>query len=241
MKQSFGWKNKLHSRWSIALLLVTLGLTLSACAQGELDVAVNTDRTADIKMNATIDDSALSTIGQTDLPEKIAETLREKGFQAEAIQQDGQSGISASDTVELKGDGEFKDLPQGITVEDRQDQGLFTTTHHFLVVADPPELIPRESSSLTGFIGSKLLGGFVEREFDFRFKLTLPIKPGENNADVVSEDGRTLTWNLAATRENRIEMALTIPNIQRIVIAGVVGLVVVIGVVVVVLRRRRRK
>ncbi|MEJ8306485.1 transmembrane domain-containing protein [Saccharibacillus sacchari] len=227
-------------RLYIPLLLLACGLLLSACAQGEVDVTIKTDGTADIKMNATIDESALSTIGQTDLPEQIASSLREQGLDAQAITEGGQAGISASRTVQLDS-GTLPELPDGITVEDRKEEGLFTTTHHYVIVADPPELIPRESSSLTGFIGSRLLSRFVDNEFDFRFKLTLPIKPGENNADTVSDDGRTLTWNLAATRENRIELELAVPNIQRIVIAASAVLVVLIALIVFVVLRRKRK
>lgn len=240
MNRSEQSAKKVRVRWPMLLLPLALGILLSACAQGEIDVTVKTDGTADIKMNATIDDSALNTLGQGDLPEKIAASLREQGLEAQAIQQDGQSGISASRTVEFDG-GPLPEMPDGITVEDRKEEKLFSTTHHFVIVADPPELIPRESSSLTGFLGSKLLGGFVENEFDFRFKLTLPIKPGENNADVVSDNGRTLTWNLAATRENRIELTLDVPNVTRIIYAASAGLILVIGGIVFWLVRRKRK
>ncbi|NGZ74932.1 hypothetical protein [Saccharibacillus alkalitolerans] len=228
------------SRFAMLLLPLAFSLLLSACARGEVDVTVKTNGTADILMNATIDESALKTIGQNDLPEQIASSLREQGLDARAISRDGQSGISASRTVEISG-GELPELPEGITVEDRKEEGLFSTTHHFVVVADPPELIPRESSSLTGFIGSRLLSRFVEKEFDFDFKLTLPIKPDANNADEVSADGRTLIWNIAATRENRIELTLTVPKVRQIVYAASAVLVAVIALTVFLLLRRKRK
>ncbi len=227
-------------RWALALP-IALGLLLSACAQGTVDVTVNRNGTADIRMDATIDESALNTIGQGDLPEQIAASLREQGLDAQAINQDGKAGLSASRTVELKG-GPIPKMPAGITAEDRKEEGWFSTTHNLVVVADPPELIPRESSSLTGFIGSRLLDRFVESEFDFKFRLTLPIKPGATNADEVSANGRTLTWDLSATRENRVELSVTVPKIDRILYAAsAVLLIVIAAVVFLLLRRKRRK
>lgn len=232
---------RIISRNRLTLILpIVFGLLLSGCAQGVVDVTVNRNGTADIRMDAAIDQSALNTIGQRDLPEQIASSLREQGLEAQAINQDGKAGISASHTVELDG-GPMPNLPAGITVEDRKEEGLFSTTHNLVVVADPPELIPRESSSLSGFIGSRLLGRFVENEFDFNFKLTLPIKPKSHNADEISENGRTLTWNLAATRENRIELSVTVPNINRIIYASSAVLLLLAAAIIFLFVRRKRK
>ncbi|WP_172251780.1 hypothetical protein [Saccharibacillus deserti] len=228
-------------RLAALILPIALCLPLAACAQGVVDVTVNRDGTADIRMDATIDESALDTIGQSDLPDQIAESLRKQGLETEAIHQDGQAGLSASRKVELDG-GTLPEMPEGITVQNNKEAGWFTTTHNLVVIADPPELIPRESSSLTGLVGSRLLGRFVDNEFDFDFKLTLPLKPGANNADEISGNGRTLTWNLAVTRENRIELSFTVPNIRRIVYtASAVLLLVIAAVIAFLLRRKRRK
>ncbi|MDO3408442.1 hypothetical protein QWJ34_01540 [Saccharibacillus sp. CPCC 101409] len=226
-------------RSAVLLMLLSLSLLLGACAQGEVGVVVNRDGTADIHMNATISESALNTIGQGDLPEKIASSLREQGLDAQAVSADGQSGLSASRKVDLQS-GRMPELPDGITMQNTQEEGLFTTTHHLVVTANPPQILP-ESSSLTGYIGSRIVNRLIEREFDFNFKLTLPIKPGENNADEVSSDGKTLTWHLAATSENVIELTFAVPNVRRIVYAASAVLVVVIALIVFLLMRRKRR
>lgn len=220
--------------------LIALCLMLSACAKGELDVKIKTDGTADIAVNALVDDSALDTLGQSDLPERIASGLRDQGFDAEATRQGDQSGIRASRNVKLDADRQMPDIP-GVTVESSAKPGLFFTERSFVVTTDSSELIPKQNSSIGGFLGSRLLGGLVEKEFDFDFKLTLPIKPGSNNADEVSADGRTLTWHLAATRENRIELAMNVPNIRNIVYAASAVLLVLIALTVFLILRRKRK
>ncbi|OWR33122.1 hypothetical protein CDO73_01030 [Saccharibacillus sp. O23] len=228
------------SRLLVWVPLIALCLMLSACAKGELDVKIKTDGTADIALNALVDDSALDTLRQSDLPEKIASGLRDQGFDAEATREGDQSGIRASRNVKLDADRKIPDIP-GVTVESSADPGLFFTKRSFVVTADSPDLIPNQSSSISGYLGSLLLGGLVEKEFDFDFKLTLPIKPGENNADEVSADGRTLTWHLAATRENRIELALNVPNIRNIVYAASAVLLAAIALIVFLILRRKRK
>ncbi|GGN98703.1 hypothetical protein [Saccharibacillus kuerlensis] len=230
-------KNK---RLYALIVPIVLCLLLSACAQGVVDVTVNTDGTADIRMDAAIDNSALNTLGQGDLFEKIAAGLREQGIDAQAVNKDDQTLLTASKKVELSG-SEIPELPDGITLQNRREDGLFSTTYHIVVTANPPQLFPNESSSLTGFIGSRLLGRFINREFDFDFKLNLPIKPDAHNADEISANGRSMTWHLSPTRENRIELSVTVPDVKRIIYTASGALIVIIGIVAFLLLRRKRR
>ncbi|OWA34284.1 hypothetical protein B9G55_18375 [Saccharibacillus sp. O16] len=244
-KEAFMFIHKIKTVFHFRLLalasLLLLCLMLSGCVKGELAVKIKTDGTADIAMNATIDDSTLQKIGQEDLPEQIASELRKQGFETEAITEGEESGLRASRTVKLDADREFPEVP-GVTVQSSADPGLFFTKRHFVVTADAPELIPNESSSFTSFLGSKLIGRLIENQLDFNFKLTLPIKAEQSNADEISDNGKTLTWHLAATGDNRFELTLNVPNIRNILYAAsAVLLVVIAAIVFFVLRRKRKK
>ena len=44
--------------------------------------------------------------------------------------------------------------------------------------------------------------------FEVNFTITLPVKPTSNNATKVSEDGKTLTWDLLTTKDIEVEFEL---------------------------------
>ena len=45
--------------------------------------------------------------------------------------------------------------------------------------------------------------------FEVNFTITLPVKPTSNNATKVSEDGKTLTWDLLTTKDIELEFELS--------------------------------
>lgn len=74
--------------------------------------------------------------------------------------------------------------------------------------------------------------------FEITFSVTLPTKPKSHNATKVSDDGKTLTWDL--TKESDIQFEFSMgPNI--LLYAGIVVLVVVVIAVVVIIVSGTRK
>lgn len=53
---------------------------------------------------------------------------------------------------------------------------------------------------------------FLWKETNLHFRLTLPLKPEEHNADQVSEDGKTLTWKLDPGEKNPVRVLVKFPN-----------------------------
>ena len=67
--------------------------------------------------------------------------------------------------------------------------------------------------------------------FDMKFVLELPNKPISNNATSVSEDGKTLSWDLLKNGDIDVEFELGGSNILLYVGIGAVALIVICGIV----------
>ena len=85
--------------------------------------------------------------------------------------------------------------------------------------------------------------------FDIKFVVVLPSKSISNNADAVSEDGLTLSWDLmkkTATYPINLDFAFevkdaSISSSNALMYAGIIGLVVIIVVIVLVIVSSKKK
>ena len=69
--------------------------------------------------------------------------------------------------------------------------------------------------------------------------ISLPIKPSANNATSVSDDGKTLTWDLLS--ESNIHLEFSLINIGMIIGLCVLALAVVAAVVVIIIIKKGKK
>ncbi len=88
-----------------------------------------------------------------------------------------------------------------------------------------------------------------------KYTVTLPTKPIEHNADTVSEDGKTLTWNISSLNEDRdsIKYSFKLKDVvvgaktdglnteMIMLIAGIVIIVIIIVVVLILFARNNKK
>lgn len=76
-----------------------------------------------------------------------------------------------------------------------------------------------------------------------RYSINLPVKAGENNADEVSEDGKTLTWILEAGSVNQVEFTaqkMSLVGIAAIAVA-IIGVVAILAVIILVILKQAKK
>ena len=68
---------------------------------------------------------------------------------------------------------------------------------------------------------------------EFKYVVTLPVKPKSHNASTVSEDGKTLTWNLATSEASNIQYEFSLLNMTHIymIAGGAAGVLLVIVVI----------
>ena len=80
-------------------------------------------------------------------------------------------------------------------------------------------------------------------QMKLEYILNLPIKSNSNNATSVSEDGKSLTWNLTLDGVTKIDYSFSLFNMTNIYIAcgGALLLIVAIVVVITIIRRKKNE
>lgn len=90
---------------------------------------------------------------------------------------------------------------------------------------------------------------------DFKYIITLPQAPIENNATTISEDGKTLTWNLATTGITNINFKFELPKAETAATGflnlddkmmmyigiGLIVLILIIAIVIISVSKKKRK
>ena len=81
--------------------------------------------------------------------------------------------------------------------------------------------------------------------FEMNFIITLPVKPSSNNADKVSKDGKTLTWDLTKAKDIKFEFDFDAKeekdNNLLYIIGGCVAGVAVVAIAAVVIMNNKKK
>lgn len=71
-------------------------------------------------------------------------------------------------------------------------------------------------------------------EMELSYKVILPSKPISHNSKIISEDGKTLTWNFTTDESSTIEYSFSMLNIKNILILGgsFVGFIILIIIII---------
>lgn len=134
-------------------------------------------------------------------------------------------------------------LPEGLEIKRAVSQHFFTTNIDLTMKLDLPRMLPEEAQGLSdkfeqmNVFARKLL----ERQLDLNFSLSLPIQPATHNADRVSEDGKTLYWDIAPLESNELKLSVNVPNVRHIVYVAVMSLILIVIAVILLIRRHRSK
>lgn len=76
------------------------------------------------------------------------------------------------------------------------------------------------------------------------FVITLPNVPNYHNADEVSNDGKTLTWNLLDSTNENIEVEFTLQDNRLLIFAsigGIIAFLIIVGIIITVSKRKSNK
>ena len=84
------------------------------------------------------------------------------------------------------------------------------------------------------------LKNLLLKDVNFDFKLSLPIKAQDSNADLVEDQGKTLTWHISPLNSNTLDLTVQVPNIRNIIITGVIALIAVAALLIWFFVHRRR-
>jgi hypothetical protein len=166
-------------------------------------------------------------------PEEIAE-LEADGFTYEVYEQDGYKGYI------IKGENKPLEEIFSETGATGIDENEFVITKNGSSYVIEWTVFDEEEDSEVGEIAEYFepYGGYMQ------FVLTLPEPAGENNATEVSEDGKTLTWNLLTLNGENVHVEFELPQASSgggsgAIIAIIVAVLAVIVVAVLISRKKK--
>lgn len=208
----------------LIVLLVLMLVTLTGCAQLNYEVEIKSNGTGEISYVYGISKKILSSLNVSvdDFVNEMKEQAEESNYQVETYEDDEIAGFKANKHIEdfneefslqeAFGEEYVKDTEEnGIKVK----KSLFTTKYSQTAELDLSTISEEERSYVT-----------------MSYQIKLPTKVTSTNADELSEDEKTLTWNLTAGEINKIEFNAssvnTLPVILLVVIVAIAIALIII-------------
>ena len=213
----------------LALILVMVcSMIMTGCIRFSTTVEVKKNGKADISMVVAYQ----SSMGGDSQSDEDIKKLEEEGWKYTDYNQDGYTGYEfVKKNVDLK---ELAKEMQSNGSADDMNVDQFQITKHgsdYKIVWDIMNNTDDEDGASTedySMYSDTLAsaGGYM------KFILKLPYKPKNHNATEVSEDGKTLTWDLMKMQKgDKIEVEFNLFNWTPIVICLIAILVILAGVV----------
>lgn len=197
----------------IVLLIVTL-ITLTGCAQLKYEVEIKPNGTGEISYVYGISKTTLDTfnVSVDDFVDEMKEQAEESNYQVETYEDEEIAGFRASKHIEdfneefslqeAFGEEYVKDTEEnGIKVK----KGLFATKYSQTAELDLSTISEEERNYVT-----------------MSYQIKLPTKVTSTNADELSADEKTLTWNLTAGEINKIEFNASSVNALPVILLVVI-------------------
>lgn len=75
----------------------------------------------------------------------------------------------------------------------------------------------------------------LQGEMKYKYIVKLPYEALSNNANIVSKDGKTLTWTLTANDDSEINYSFTLLNLKNIYIVAGIGLIILLAIIILVI------
>ncbi len=233
------------------LLLCSVALILSGCAvKGDFKLGINSDKTVDFGVTIAYDDELIEVLmtNSEEASEEVEYTEEQKWEFIDSMFDDEEDNSyeSAGFTSERYQEGDFKGYTYSKNLGDIES--VTAENASFNLTDDSQDLASAKFFTKNGdnYV-SKITFVPVEEtdtyqiDSSFTFTVTLPTKPISHNADNVSEDGKTLTWNLVADSQKNIDFEFNFSSFPLIpVIIGVAVLLVIIIIIIVVVTKGKK-
>lgn len=217
---------------SLILIMILALIVLTGCVDVNYEVTLNKDGTADIAYIYGFEKASLEQLGTNveDMTSDMKQNAKESGYTIETYADDEIEGFKAKKHVENLSDVSLEEAFGASYIKDSEENKLkiekngMKTTYSQNANIDLTSLDETTASMVT-----------------LKYTVNLPVKAGENNADEVSNGGKTLTWNLTAGEANEVSFNASSNMLTTIILAVVIALVVIAIVVIVVVAVKNKK
>ena len=218
------------------LALSFVMLLFTGCVKYNVDMTINSDKSMDFKLTTAMADSVKSYFGeQTSDGEKDKEEAKNNGFDVEDYKEDGYTGYTVKKHYNNIDDlSTTEDVTANISTNDKDvklfkiNKGFLSTTYKATFKSDSADSITSQTQSYKDNESYKE----YMKGFEVKFVVNLPSKAKSNNATNVSNDGKTLEWDLTQTPNVEFEFEMT--NTTNLIIVIVAAIVVIGGAICVV-------
>lgn len=220
------------------LMMMMLVLLLTGCAQGTAHMTVKKNGSLDLAFSLLLDSRAEKLVSGK-IEELLTTRLAAAGIElnktASGKSTEYQFRKSYASIEELQSSGSSLDIVEAEVGQ--TNRWLYT---RYDVVAQPK--LNAYSDEIIDGIGSlsvpKSLVRLLMGTFSVDFKLTIPYDLyGPNNA--AEQDGNTLTWHISLADSEPLRLAVYVPDIRNIAIAGG-GLLLILAVLITLFIRSRK-
>ena len=211
----------------LPMITLVLVLALTGCIRVNLDITIKSNGKADISFLYAFQDSLTSMMDDGEgvgMSAEEVEEYRTEGWEVKDYAAEGYTGyIISKENVDLS----ETDLMEGSEGRIRKEGSLYIVDIELFSENDRKSFT--ESASML-----KSMGG------SFTVHLTLPVKPVKHNATSVSDDGKTLEWDIFSMNvAEPIHVEFRTVN-YALIIAIVAAIAVAVAAVGIISRRRAK-
>lgn len=205
------------------LLTIVLAYVLTGCVRLEYDI--------DIKKNGTFDATVIYAVMESysdddEMSSEEISQMEEQGWEYETYSEDGYVGYLFTKKKVPLNEDMFSSLG-GEIMEVSNDGGIYAFQTRFFEQGDWEDILPYKSA--------------IEKNDGYiRFVVHLPQKSITNNATSVSDDGKTLTWNLLAMDNQEAQAEFKLRSFPMGIVALVIGLMAAIAIAVLVISKKKK-
>lgn len=219
---------------SLAALLVCCMVLMTGCVRYDAQVSVKLSGKADVSVLLASSDDLSEAGDSAGIETDSKQEYEEDGWTVTDYKEEGYTGLILSKkNVDLTGlDDVLNDsVSENLDIKVKKDGFKYTLD----------VLLSDEDDGDESFDPRQILSYIEKADGYMMFSVNLPVKAGANNATTVSEDGKSLTWNLLQAETQNIHLEFTMLSISTIlIIAGAVLAVLVILILLLKLKKKKK-
>ncbi|MCR5098075.1 MAG: hypothetical protein K6B14_03915 [Lachnospiraceae bacterium] len=214
----------------LLVILTICMIALTGCVRFNTTVKVKSNGKVDISMLYAGMDMSDYGYDSDMVSDDEKQDLIDKGWSVSDYNQDGFAGYMIS-----KEDITFEELSESISDNSSfsEDTGEISVGREGLkYIIDWKVFEDEEGAQISAFKNYiTMTGGYM------KFTISLPVKPTDSNATIVSDDGKTLEWNLLELGpDHTIHLEFVLINVKLLIILFIAALLIVAVIIGVILK-----
>ena len=252
------------------LCLMLIVFMMTGCMKFNMVTSINKDKSMDFSIiqafnNAILESSDQDTLSDADLNEANLEEFKQAGFTVENYSDGSWTGYQMKKNIPNIDDISSNDPVSGnlenILSGQEKDFKLFTVKKGFLqntytasfelntdeAINDAANYLDDSTGNTTDNFNGNTYDNSADYSMfmagmDLKFVINLPYEAINSNATSLTNDGKTLTWDLVNFKENNIEFEFELYNMTNIYLSvGIVALIIIIIIVLIVKHHKKAK